>query len=117
MYIAIIILVVIIAALLVLVILMQDPKSGGISSQFGGVATNTIGAKKSTDLLEKVTWSFAGVILALSLLTNVFIERGNANGINSVNQERAAEKRTLTPAPSPTPDNAEQVPLGADSAK
>ncbi len=117
MYIAIIVLVVIIAALLVLVILMQDPKTGGVSSQFGGAATQMIGAKKTTDLLEKVTWSFAGVILALSLLTNVFIDRAGAKGINSVNQERASEKRTVAPKPSPTPDNAEEIPLGADSTK
>lgn len=118
MYIAIIILVVIIAVLLVLVILIQDPKSGGISSQFGGADKQMLGgAKKSTELIEKVTWSFAGVILVLSLLTNVFIDRNSANGTNSVNQERASEKRTLTPTPTPTPDNAEQIPLGGDSTK
>ncbi len=109
MYIATIILVVLISVLLVLVILMQDPKSGGISSQFGGAANQMIGAKKSTDILEKITWSFAGVILAFSLLSNVFTERMSSDGMpNSVNQEQAAEKRAVTPTPKP--ENATEAP-------
>lgn len=117
MYIATIILVVLISILLVLVILMQDPKSGGVSSQFGGAANQMIGAKKSTDILEKITWSFAGVILAFSLLSNVFTERVGSDGMpNSVNQERAAEKRNVvpTPAPTPSPENAEQSPAAEE---
>jgi preprotein translocase subunit SecG len=117
MYIAIIILVALISILLILVILMQDPKSGGISSQFGGAANQMIGAKKSTDILEKITWSFAAVILAFSLLSNVFTDRVGSNGLpNSVNQERASEKRTA-PVPNTQNPNTEQVPLGSDSTK
>lgn len=59
------------AFLLVLVILAQNSKGGGLSSQFGGSgASNVIGVKKTSDLLERLTWGFAIGIIVLSLATN-----------------------------------------------
>ena len=51
------ILIAIISVLLILIILIQNPKGGGLSSTFGGsqAAHQVIGAKNTTDLLEKVT--------------------------------------------------------------
>ena len=67
------------SVLLILVILAQNSKGGGLSSQFGGSATsNIIGVKKTTDLLEKITWGLAIALLALSLSTNFLI--GNEPG-------------------------------------
>ncbi|NJL13920.1 MAG: preprotein translocase subunit SecG [Microscillaceae bacterium] len=103
LYTIIISVVVLVSILLILVVLVQDPKTGGVSSQFGGAGANQVmGTKKTTDLIEKITWSFAGVILVLSLLTNVFIDKTNAGGLpSSPNVERAQEKRTTAPAPVP----------------
>ena len=57
-----------VAILLVLVILAQNSKGGGLSSQFGGSSTsNMIGVKKTTDLLEKITWGLAIGMLALTM--------------------------------------------------
>ena len=53
-------LIIIVSVLLVLIILAQNPKGGGLSSQFGGSgASNLIGVKKTGDLLERLTWGFA----------------------------------------------------------
>lgn len=67
-----IILAIIVAVLLVLIVLVQNSKGGGLSSQFGGSgAQQVIGVKKTTDLLEKVTWGFAIALFALSLASSV----------------------------------------------
>ena len=70
MIVFLIILIILVAFLLVLIILAQNPK-GGLSSQFGGSGTsNLIGVKKTTDLLETVTWSLIVVLFVLSMSTN-----------------------------------------------
>jgi preprotein translocase subunit SecG len=75
MFITFIVLIVLSAVLLVVVVLAQNPKGGGVSSQFGGSgASQLIGVKKTGDLLEKLTWGFAIVILALSLTSNIIID-------------------------------------------
>ncbi|HBH22329.1 MAG TPA: preprotein translocase subunit SecG, partial [Cytophagales bacterium] len=46
----IIVLIVLIAVLMTLVVLAQNPKGGGLSSQFGGSGTSQImGVKRTTD--------------------------------------------------------------------
>ena len=71
MYGVIVTLIVIVAVLLILVVLAQNPKGGGLSSQFGGSGTTQLmGVKKTGDLLEKLTWGFAVALLVLSVSTN-----------------------------------------------
>jgi|TARA_B100000900_G_scaffold352281_1_gene319860 preprotein translocase subunit SecG len=73
--------------LLILVVLAQNPKGGGLSSQFGGTGVSQVmGVKKTGDLLEKLTWGFSITILSLTLLSNLFIEE-NQNFIESPNIE------------------------------
>ena len=76
MYTIFAILIIITSVLLVLVVLVQNPKGGGLSSSFGGGAGNQImGAKKTTDFLEKATWTLAIALISLSLLSNFAIPR------------------------------------------
>jgi preprotein translocase subunit SecG len=76
MYTIFAILIIITSVLLVLVVLVQNPKGGGLSSSFGGGASNQImGAKKTTDFLEKATWTLAIALISLSLLSNFAISR------------------------------------------
>ena len=94
MLVFIVILIIIVAFLLVMVILAQNPK-GGLSSQFGGSGTsNLIGVKKTTDLLETVTWSLIVALFVLSLSTN-FIDSGVNQQFTSPNVERAQEQITI----------------------
>jgi preprotein translocase subunit SecG len=94
-----------VAILLVLVVLAQNSKGGGLSSQFGGAgASNMIGVKKTGDLLERLTWSFAITIMALALLTNFTTPKTNTS---DEILERAKETQTSPalnlPAQQPTP--------------
>jgi preprotein translocase subunit SecG len=89
----IITLILISSVLLVLVILAQNSKGGGLSSQFGGSgASNMIGVKRTGDLLEKLTWGLAIVLMVLSLSTT-FI-KPERKAIDDVLQ------KTNAPAPS-----------------
>jgi len=87
-------LIILVAFLLVLIILAQNPK-GGLSSQFGGSGTsNLIGVKKTTDLLETVTWSLIIALFVLSMSTN-FVDSGANQQFTSPNVERAQEQITI----------------------
>lgn len=73
-------LIVVVAFLLVVVIMVQNPKGGGLSSSFGGGGTQQLGGvKKTTDFLDKSTWTLATVMLVLILLSNVAINRGSSD--------------------------------------
>lgn len=101
MFVALVILILIVCLLLALVVLAQNPKGGGISSQFGaGGAANLMGVKRTGDLLEKLTWGFAIGLIVLSLGTHM-ISFGDGP-TRSVNQQRAQQTRTTAPAPAPT---------------
>jgi len=80
MYTVFAILIIITSILLVLVVLVQNPKGGGLSSSFGGGAGNQVmGAKKTTDFLEKATWTLAIILISLSLLSNFAIPPRNTD--------------------------------------
>ncbi|MDG2330007.1 MAG: preprotein translocase subunit SecG [Flavobacteriales bacterium] len=67
-----IILGIIVAVLLVLVVLVQNPKGGGIDSSFGAV--NQLGSvRKTTDFIEKATWTLAIGLAVVCLVAASFI--------------------------------------------
>ncbi|MHA7941968.1 preprotein translocase subunit SecG [Formosa sp. 3Alg 14/1] len=71
------VLIVVVAFLLIVVIMVQNPKGGGLSSSFGGGGSQQIGGvKKTTDFLDKSTWTLSALMLVLILLSNVAINRG-----------------------------------------
>ena len=89
MYSVFAILIIITSILLVLVVLVQNPKGGGLSSTFGGGSSNQImGAKKTTDFLEKTTWKLAIVLISLTMLSNFAITRN----IDSTNEIKSQEQ-------------------------
>ncbi|MEE9437783.1 MAG: preprotein translocase subunit SecG [Saprospiraceae bacterium] len=66
--------------LLMAVVLVQNPKGGGIDSTFGGAGANQMmGAAKSTDFIEKLTWGLAIVLFVLCIITAVVVT-GAGNG-------------------------------------
>ena len=71
MYTLIIILTVIVSILLIVVVLVQKSKGGGLSSTFAG-SNQIMGVRRTNDFIEKATWTLAGIICALSILS-VFV--------------------------------------------
>jgi len=72
MYVFISILIIIVSILLILVVLVQNSKGGGIASGFSA-ANQIMGVRQSTELIEKLTWILAIVLVVLSLLAGIFI--------------------------------------------
>jgi preprotein translocase subunit SecG len=74
MYTLLIVLIVIVCILLVLVVLVQNSKGGGLAANFG--ASNQImGVRRTTDFLEKATWTLAAALLVLSIAASWAIEK------------------------------------------
>lgn len=113
--------IIVVALVLILVVLAQNPKGGGLSSQFGGAGTQQImGVKKTGDFLEKLTWGCAVALLVLTLTTNFFISE-NTQTITSPNIENAQESVLPTQGLAPLDDAAsdeaiEDLGLESDSA-
>ena len=72
MYIFLSILILIAALLLIGVVLIQKSKGGGLASSFSG-ANQVMGVRKSTDFIEKATWSLAIFIVVCSIISAFFI--------------------------------------------
>ena len=83
------------AVLLIIVVLAQNPKGGGLSSQFGGSgASQLMGVKKTTDFLEKATWTLA-IVLMLLTMSSKFAFQPNSGSLTSPAIERAQEENQL----------------------
>lgn len=69
----------IVCALLMIAILVQNPKGGGLDSTFGGSQANQmLGAAKSADFIEKLTWGLAIALFALCIITTLVVSGGSA---------------------------------------
>lgn len=64
------VLIILASILLVLVVYIQNPKGGGLSSDFGS-ASQLGGVQKTNDFIEKTTWVLAGSIMVISILLTV----------------------------------------------
>ena len=94
-------LIIVVAFLLVVVIMVQNPKGGGLSSTFGAGSQQLGGVQKTTDFLDKSTWTLATLLLALILLSNVAIDGAGGNSESKALDQ--TETSTELPAASTTP--------------
>jgi preprotein translocase subunit SecG len=74
-YILVSVLILITCILLILIVLVQNSKGGGLASNFAS-NNQIMGVRKTTDFLEKSTWTLAIVLLALTLTSTFVIPRG-----------------------------------------
>jgi preprotein translocase subunit SecG len=77
MYSFISILIIIACILLMLVVLIQNPKGGGLSSTFGGLSNQILGVKRTTDFLEKATWTLIIAVALLSMSTAFLVDKNS----------------------------------------
>jgi preprotein translocase subunit SecG len=64
------VLITIVCFLLIVVIMVQNPKGGGLSSSLGG-STQMGGVQKTSDFLDKSTWTLATVLILLILASSL----------------------------------------------
>lgn len=99
MYTLCVLLIVLASILMCLIVLIQNSKGGGLASGFAS-SNQIMGVRKTTDFLEKATWSLAAfmvvfsVIASRSLPETVVVEE-------SVLQQEAIENTLVNPALAP----------------
>ena len=82
MYLFITILILISSIFLILIVLGQNSKGGGLASGFS--STNQImGVRKTTDFVEKATWTLAGTVVILSIVASAFLPSANTGSHGS----------------------------------
>ena len=67
----------IVAVLLIVIVLIQNPKGGGLASNFSS-SNQIFGVQRTTEGVEKLTWIFAALILVVSLAASSY--NGVSNG-------------------------------------
>ena len=97
MYTLFVILIVIAALLMIGIVLIQESKGGGLASNFSSY--NQIGGvRKTTDFIEKATWSLAAFMVAISVVC-AYVAPKNEDAASAI--DRAVE----APMTSPTNTN------------
>ena len=115
MYIFISSLILLASILLILIVLIQNSKGGGLASGFSS-SNQIMGVRKTTDFLEKATWSLAGTVIVLCIVITAVIPRSqqmNQSEIRQqVNDAVAIDPNTITPNfGTALPDPAEETTL------
>lgn len=116
MFTFLIILILVIACLLILAVLMQNSKKEGLGNvYFGGDAggSQLMGVKKTSDLLEQITWGLVIAMFSFTLITSLFINKTDRSGTFSAspNIDRVKEYGAL-----PTAEDSDPSTPGARSS-
>jgi preprotein translocase subunit SecG len=114
-----VILIILACVVLSLVVLVQNPKGGGLAGNIAGFSNQFMGVKQTTDVLEKGTWIFAGVIAILCITSTFFISGGAAvqNRLDNVGGTQLPVTPNASPQNNATQFPAQQQPAPADTNK
>jgi len=112
-YIVVAALILIVCLLLTLVVLVQNSKGGGLASNFAG-SNQFLGVRRTTDFIEKSTWTLAVALLVLSLFSVAVIPRNvqskSTENITSeaLKAQQEAAKKQIDYQPAPGMENFNQ---------
>ena len=115
-----IILIIVACIVLSLIVLVQNPKGGGLAGNIAGFSNQFMGVKQTTDVLEKGTWVFAGVIAILCLTSSFFISGNSGSGddpLNKVNPAGVGGQRQQPASGTTVPYNPPPAQPATDSPK
>ncbi len=96
------ILAILVCVLLGLIVLIQNPKGGGLASNFSS-SSQLMGVQKTGDFLEKGTWILAIVLMVLCLAINVAVKTGGSATISEQQQRINEASKRAAPATSTAP--------------
>ncbi|RVU01914.1 preprotein translocase subunit SecG [Mucilaginibacter limnophilus] len=115
MSIFLVILAILVCILLGLIVLIQNPKGGGLASNFSS-SSQLMGVQKTGDFLEKGTWILAITLMVLALAINVTLKTGGGATTNSEQQE-IINKASKPTAPAAAPAALPGLQKGTDTSK
>ena len=94
MYTLFVILVLIASVLMCLVVIIQESKGGGLASGFAS-GNQLMGVRKTTDVIEKVTWGLAIAMVLFSVASVYTIPSAGSEA--SVMEDAAVQQQTTAP--------------------
>lgn len=77
--------------LLILVVYVQNPKGGGLSSDFASPG-QLGGVKKTNEFIDRLTWSLAGIIVLVSIVITVRQPKPKSPEAQKANTEQPASQ-------------------------
>ncbi|MDR1330739.1 MAG: preprotein translocase subunit SecG [Tannerella sp.] len=99
MYVFLSILILIASIFLILIVLIQNSKGGGLASGFSS-SNQIMGVRKTTDFLEKATWTLAAVVGLFCVAITAFIPRAS----NMSDQPQSEIQQQVNDAPTVNPN-------------
>lgn len=121
--------IIIVCVLIILIVLVQNSKGGGLASNFAS-SNQYMGVRKTADFLEKATWTLAGALLFLCLLSSITMKsKENApksaieqndvpDGSKPINfPTQQSDKNATKTTPAPAPANKATTPAPAAPVK
>ncbi|MCQ2606821.1 MAG: preprotein translocase subunit SecG [Bacteroidales bacterium] len=94
------VLLIIVSVLLVCVVLIQNSKGGGIMS-----SRYEMGVARTTDFVEKATWSLAGALVVLCIVLSALLPKNVAQESHSLFEENAPAVQMNIPSDVPTAED------------
>lgn len=100
MYVIISIILLLISLLLIGAVLIQPGKGDMLTgmSGLGGQFNSVLGSRRATDLLSKITWVLAAVIIVLTLVTNLFFLNKGSNELKAPTEGMKVSQPLTQPA-------------------
>jgi len=126
---ALILAIILIASLLMIgIVLIQESKGGGLASGFS-TSNQIMGVRKTTDFLEKGTWTLAIIMVVFSVISHAFVNKTDNEvapvesttqtvpGMPSANPTEAAPNADAEPAAAPEAPVQETAPASEKTAE
>ena len=101
------VLILIVCALLIVAVLIQNSKGGGLASNFAS-STQVMGVKRTADFLEKSTWSLAGALLFLCIVSAAVNTKNDGEARSQSEIEEYIQNNQPVTPPSGFQNNPEQ---------
>ncbi|MDR0976794.1 MAG: preprotein translocase subunit SecG [Prevotellaceae bacterium] len=122
MYLFILIVMLAASVLMCFIVLIQNSKGGGLASGFAS-SNQIMGVRKTTDFLEKATWTLAGVLVLGSIISAYTVPTSSGRA-GDVIMEQAQQEQNTNPYNLPVGTSAPQtelpattIPVQPDSAR
>lgn len=119
MYTLLVILAILVCVFLGFIVLVQNPKGGGLTSNFSS-SSQLMGVQKTGDFLEKGTWFLAIALMVLSLVINISVKGTSDRTDGGVSKDiinKASTPTNTGAAPSMLPGTAAPAKAGDTTKK
>jgi len=86
MYQFVTVLIILVSILLIMIVLVQNSKGGGLANNFAG-SNQVMGVQKTSDFLEKATWTLASAMVVLAFVSVMVLPREVTQSGSAIDEE------------------------------